>query len=76
MTRKRDTLTPIVMQFSSGPVGNLTTNFEPAFSSESFNGRKRQTTLMLSSAAISRSAAIPTHGDSPQATINKKKKRL
>lgn len=33
-------------------------NFEPAFSSESFNGRKRQTTLMLSTAAISLSAAI------------------
>lgn len=33
-------------------------NFEPAFSSLSFNGRKRHTTLMLSSAAISRSADI------------------
>jgi len=51
-------LTPIVMQFSSGPVGNLTTNLDPAFSSESFRGRKRQTTLILSSAAISLSAAI------------------
>lgn len=51
-------LTPIVMQFSSGPVGNFTMNLDPAFSSESFSGRKRQTTLMLSSAAISLSAAI------------------
>lgn len=52
------TLTPIERQFSSGPCGNLTTNFDPAFSSESFNGRKRHTTLMLSSAGISRSADI------------------
>lgn len=46
------------MQLSSGPEGNLTINLDPAFSSESFSGRNRQTTLMLSSAAISRSAAI------------------
>lgn len=46
------------MQFSSGPVGNFTMNFEPAFSSESLRGRKRHTTLILSSAAISLSAAM------------------
>lgn len=61
MAKIRLTLTPIVMQFSSGPVGNFTTNLEPAFSSESFSGRKRQTTLILSSAAISLSAAMSTH---------------
>lgn len=46
------------MQLSSGPEGNFTMNLEPAFSSESLSGRNRHTTLMLSSAAISRSAAI------------------
>lgn len=46
------------MQFSSTLFGNLTTNFEPALSSLSLSGRKRQTTLMLSSAGISRSADI------------------
>lgn len=51
-------LTPIEIQLSSGPEGNFTINLEPAFSSESLRGRNRHTTLMLSSAAISRSAAI------------------
>jgi hypothetical protein len=51
-------LTAIDRQFSSGPDGNLTTNFEPAFSSLSFKGRKRHTTLMESSAGISRSPDI------------------
>lgn len=51
-------LTEIDMQFSSWLFGNLTMNFEPAFSSLSLRGRKRHTTLMLSSAAISRSADI------------------
>lgn len=51
-------LTAIDMQFSSWLFGNFTMNFELAFSSLSFNGRKRHTTLMLSSAAISRSADI------------------
>jgi hypothetical protein len=50
-------LTPIDIQFSSCPCGNFTTNFEPAFSSESFKGRNRQTTLIESSAGISRSTA-------------------
>lgn len=36
---------------SSEPSGNLTMNFDPALSSESFSGRKRQTTLMLHSPA-------------------------
>lgn len=51
-------ITAMDMQFSSALFGNLTTNFEPARSSLSFRGRKRQTTLMLSSAGISRSADI------------------
>lgn len=51
-------LTPMEMQLSSGPEGNFTMNLEPAFSSESLSGRNRHTTLMLSSAAISRSAAM------------------
>ncbi|KYQ49758.1 hypothetical protein ALC60_11160 [Trachymyrmex zeteki] len=46
------------MQFSSPPDGNFTMNLEPAFSSESFSGRNLQTTLMLSSAAISRSLGV------------------
>jgi hypothetical protein len=46
------------MQFSSPPDGNLTMNLEPAFSSESLSGRNLQTTLMLSSAAISRSLGV------------------
>lgn len=50
--------TPMEMQFSSPPDGNLTMNLEPAFSSESFSGRNLQTTLMLSSAAISRSLGV------------------
>ena len=37
--------------------GNLTTNFEPARSSESFKGRNRQTTRMLSSQGRSLSLA-------------------
>lgn len=41
------------MQFSSFPEGNLTMNFDPAFSSESLRGRNLQTTLILSSAGIS-----------------------
>lgn len=49
------------MQLSSDPDGNFTINLEPAFSSESFSGRNRHTTRMLSSAAISRSAAIFKH---------------
>lgn len=52
-------LTPIDIQLSSGPDGNLHMNFEPAFSSESFKGLNRQTTFMLSSAAISRSRCSP-----------------
>ena len=51
-------LTPIEMQFSSPPDGNLTTNLDPAFSSESLSGRNLQTTLILSSAAISRSRGV------------------
>lgn len=51
-------LTPIDKQFSSCEFGNLTITLDPAFSSLSFSGRKRHTTLMLSSAAISRSADI------------------
>lgn len=51
-------LTPIDIQFSSAVFGNLTITLDPAFSSLSFSGRKRHTTLMLSSAAISRSADI------------------
>lgn len=51
-------LTPMEMQLSSGPEGNFTMNLEPAFSSESLSGRNRHTTLILSSAAISRSAAM------------------
>lgn len=51
-------ITAMDMQFSSTLFGNLTTNFEPALSSLSLSGRKRQTTLMLSSAGISRSADI------------------
>lgn len=39
--------TPIDTQFSSV---NLATNLEPAFSSASFSGLNRHTTLMLSSA--------------------------
>lgn len=50
--------TPMEMQFSSPPAGNLTMNLEPAFSSESLSGRNLQTTLMLSSAAISRSLGV------------------
>lgn len=50
--------TPIEMQFSSPPAGNLTMNLEPAFSSESLSGRNLQTTLILSSAAISRSLGV------------------
>lgn len=50
-------LTAMVIQFSSCPCGNFTTNLEPALSSESFSGRNLQTTLILSSAGISRSAA-------------------
>lgn len=46
------------MQLSSAPDGNLTMNLEPAFSSESLSGRNLQTTLMLSSAAISRSLGV------------------
>lgn len=46
------------MQLSSDPEGNLTMNLEPAFSSESLSGRNLQTTLMLSSAAISRSLGV------------------
>lgn len=57
VTRFGSLLTPIDIQFSSCPCGNFTTNFDPARSSESFNGRKRHTTLMLSSAGISRSTA-------------------
>lgn len=49
------------MQFSSDPDGNLTMNFDPAFSSELFNGLNRQTTLILSSAAISRSPDMITY---------------
>lgn len=44
------------IQFSSALLGNLTMNLEPALSSLSLRGRKRQTTLILSSAGISRSA--------------------
>lgn len=51
-------LTPMEMQFSSPPEGNFTINLDPAFSSESLRGLKRQTTLMLSSAAISLSPDI------------------
>lgn len=54
----RFVLTAIDIQFSSWLFGNLTMNFEPAFSSLSFSGRKRHTTRILSSAAISRSADI------------------
>jgi len=43
------------MQLSSPPDGNFTMNFEPAFSSELFKGLNLHTTLMQSSAAISRS---------------------
>ena len=46
-------LTPIETMLSSGPEGNLTMNFEPVFSSESFNGLKRQMTLMESSVGSS-----------------------
>lgn len=56
-------LTPIDMQFSSGPDGNLTMNFDPAFSSESFKGLNLQTTLMLSSAAISLSRSVAILAD-------------
>lgn len=49
-------LTAIDIQFSSAVFGNFTITFDPAFSSLSFSGRKRHTTRMLSSAAISRSA--------------------
>lgn len=56
--RKKQKLTPIERQFSSGPVGNFTINLDPARSSLSFSGRKRHTTLMLSSAGISRSPDI------------------
>lgn len=58
MIKPRGLRTPMEMQFSSPPDGNLTMNLEPAFSSESFNGRNLQTTLMLSSAAISRSLGV------------------
>lgn len=56
--KKRNKLTAIDIQFSSWVFGNFTITFDPAFSSLSFSGRKRHTTLMLSSAAISRSADI------------------
>lgn len=62
--------TAIEMQFSSVLFGNLTMNLEPAFSSLSFSGRKRHTTLILSSAGISRisrSADILT----PKAVLTK-----
>lgn len=50
------------MQFSSPPEGNLTMNLLPAFSSESLSGLKRQTTLILSSAAISLSPDMLNFG--------------
>ena len=46
-------LTPMDRQFSSPLLGNFTMNLEPAFSSLSFSGRKRHTTLILSSAGSS-----------------------
>lgn len=63
-------LTAIEMQLSSLPEGNLTTNLDPAFSSESLRGRNRHTTLMLSSAAISRSPDIFSF-HTPHNVINK-----
>lgn len=56
--KSKQILTAIDIQFSSAEFGNLTITLDPAFSSLSFSGRKRHTTLMLSSAAISRSADI------------------
>lgn len=57
--REINILTPMDRQFSSPLLGNLTTNLDPAFSSLSFRGRKRHTTLILSSAGNSALSGAP-----------------